>query len=120
MFYYNSLAQPAHAFDMQMISQHLLLLLPDSPTWKPTGSIEAIVQVASSLIDIFSDENSPWDINFRKGKWETRLKVSIDGVRRAVRVIDKRKEGGRELRRRGDEVVENLAAFVKYRKRLML
>jgi hypothetical protein len=37
-----------------------------------------------------------------------------------VRAIDKRKEGGREFRQRGDEVRENLEAFIKYRKDLGL
>ena len=79
-----------------------------------------VIQAASAMIDMFSDENSPWDINFRSGKWETVLKGSIEGVRRAVKSVDKRKEGGNELRRRGDEVLENLVAFVKYRKGLKL
>jgi hypothetical protein len=72
------------------------------------------------MIDIFSDENSLWDINFRSEKWETALKGRIEGVRRAVKSVDKRKEGGKELRRRGDEVLENLVAFVKYRRGLKL
>lgn len=79
-----------------------------------------VIQAASSLIDIFSDEASPWDVNFRQGKWETILFGSISGVKKAVKAIDRRKEGGKELRRRGDEVVENLVAFVKYRKDLRL
>lgn len=61
-------------------------------------------------------------MNFRQGKWENLLAQSVDGVRKAVKSIDKRKGGedGRELRRRGEEVLENLVAFVKYRRRLKL
>jgi len=70
------------------------------------------------MIDIYSDETASWDINFRNAKWENVLKSRVEGVKRAVRSVDKRKEGGKELRRRGDEVLENLVAFVKYRRGL--
>jgi len=102
----------------KVISSYLLSLLP---TKGATTSLppEVLIQAASSVIDIFSDENSPWDVNFRLGKWENQLAQSVDGVRKAVKSIDKRRgEDGRELRRRGDEVLENLVAFVKYRRRL--
>ena len=45
---------------------------------------------------------------------------SVDGVKKAVKAIDRRKEGGRELRRRGDEVKENLVDFIQYRRDLRL
>jgi hypothetical protein len=45
---------------------------------------------------------------------------SVDGVKQAVKAIDRRKEGGKELRRRGDEVRENLVDFIQYRKDLRL
>lgn len=43
-------------------------------------------------------------------------------MRRAVRSVDRKKPGpeGRALRARGDEVLENLRAFVKYRRDLRL
>ena len=43
---------------------------------------------------------------------------ATEGVRKAVRGIDRKKEGGRELRRRGEEVRDNLVEFVKYRRAL--
>jgi hypothetical protein len=48
------------------------------------------------------------------------LVSSVDGVKKAVKAIDRRKEGGRELRRRGDEVRENLIDFIQYRRDLRL
>lgn len=105
---------------LKVISSYLLSLLPTKGATTPQPP-EALIQAASSVIDIFSDESSPWDVNFRQGKWENRLAQSVDGVRKAVKSIDKRRgEDGRELRRRGEEVLENLVAFVKYRRRLRL
>ena len=74
--------------------------------------------MVSALIDIYSDESRPYDVNFRQGKYVEALADAVEGVRKAVRGIDKKKEGGRELRRRGEEVRDNLVAFVKYRRRL--
>ena len=109
-----------YSMSPKVISSYLLSLLPTkgATTSQPP---EALIQAASSVIDIFSDESSPWDVNFRQGKWENQLAQSVDGVRKAVKSIDKRRgEDGRELRRRGEEVLENLVAFVKYRRRLKL
>jgi hypothetical protein len=39
-------------------------------------------------------------------------------MRKAVRGIDRKKEGNKELRRRGEEVRDNLVAFVQYRREL--
>ena len=44
----------------------------------------------------------------------------MDGVKKAVKAFDRRKEGGRELRKRGDEVKENLVDFIQYRRDLRL
>lgn len=80
---------------------------------------EPLIQAVSALIDIYSDENMPYDVNFRAGKYVDRLALNLDGFKKAVRAIDRR-EGGKDLRRRGDEVRENLAAFIEYRKSLGL
>ena len=85
-----------------------------------TAGTEPLIQATSALIDIYSDECSPYDINFRQGKYLDRLVGSLDGVKKAVKAIDRRKEGGRELRRRGDEVKENLVDFIQYRRDLRL
>lgn len=79
-----------------------------------------MIQALSALIDIYSDETVPYDVNFRQGGFLQRLAASVAEVKKAVRAIDRRKEGGKELRRRGEEMWENLIAFVQYRKDLGL
>ena len=103
----------------QIIANYLLSILPTSDTPSTAGT-EPLIQATSALIDIYSDESSPYDINFRQGKYLDRLVNSVDGVKKAVKAIDRRKEGGRELRRRGDEVKENLVDFIQYRRDLRL
>lgn len=60
----------------------------------------------------------PYDVNFQQGGYVDKLAASAESFKKAVRAIDRRKEGGKELRRRGDEVRENLVAFIQYRKDL--
>lgn len=81
---------------------------------------EPLIQAVSALIDIYSDENTPYDVNFRQGNFLNRLATSVDGLKKAVKGIDRRKDGGKELRRRGDDVKENLIAFIQYRRDLGL
>ncbi|KAG9314153.1 ARM repeat-containing protein [Chiua virens] len=101
----------------QVISSYLLSILPTATT-PPTKSSEAFLQAVSALIDIYSDETLPYDINFRNGKFLDRLTESVDGVRKVVRSIDRRKE--RDLKLRGEEVRDNLVAFIRYRRTLGL
>jgi hypothetical protein len=101
-----------------MIANYLLSILPTSTGISPVGT-EAMLQAASALIDIYSDENMPYDLNFRQGNYIDKLVDSFDGVNRAVKGIIRRKEGGRELRRRGEEVRENLEGFIEYRRALV-
>lgn len=82
--------------------------------------VEPVLQATSALIDIYSDENLPYDVNFRQGHYLQKMAGSVDELKRAVKAIDKRKQGGRELRRRGDDVLENLVAFIQYRRDLGL
>lgn len=112
----------SHNITHKVISSYLLSLLPTKGAVAVSQPPEVVIQAASSIIDMFSDEDSPWDVNFRQGKWENVLAQSVDGVRRVVKSIDKRQGGedGRELRRRGEEVLENLVGFVKYRRKLKL
>lgn len=83
----------------------------------PVGT-EPIIQAVSALIDIYSDETMPYDVNFRQGGYIDRLASNVEAVKKVIRTIDRRKEGGKELRRRGDEVRENLVAFIQYRRDL--
>ncbi|KAG6876150.1 hypothetical protein C0992_000680 [Termitomyces sp. T32_za158] len=112
------LAQHPQAIDgNKLISQYLLSLLPCGETPSAVG-IEPLIQATSALIDIYSDEEMPYDVNFRQGGYLARLISSVEGVKKAVRGIDKRKEGGKELRLRAEEVRDNLVAFIQYRKDL--
>ncbi|KAH9923614.1 ARM repeat-containing protein [Fomitopsis serialis] len=77
---------------------------------------EPLLQAVSALIDIYSDETLPYDTNFRQGRFLDALVGSVEGVRKAVRGIDRKKE--RELRVRGEEVRDNLVAFIEYRRSL--
>lgn len=63
----------------------------------------------------------PYDINFREGGYLGKLAGSgIEGVRKAIKAVNRKSEGGRELRARGEEILGNLRDFVKYRKGLKL
>ena len=99
----------------KVISSYLLSILPTASTPSTKGT-EPLLQAVSALIDIYSDERLPYDINFRNGRFLDRLVESVDGVRKAVRAIDRRKE--RDLKLRGEEVRDNLVAFIEYRKGL--
>ncbi|EJD54408.1 ARM repeat-containing protein [Auricularia subglabra TFB-10046 SS5] len=101
----------------KVIAEFLVGLLPSANGPGPV-TVEPAVQAASAIIDIFSDEEAPYDVNFREGRYTERLVGVVAPLRKMVRAVDRRAEGGRELRARGDEVLENLVAFVKYRRNL--
>ncbi|KAG1810178.1 ARM repeat-containing protein [Suillus plorans] len=110
------LAQHPQSIDAnRVIAMHLLSILPTS-TASSTYGTEPLIQTLSALIDIYSDENLPYDVNFRQGNFVQRLVDSVEGVRKAVRAIDRRKE--RDLKLRGEEMRDNLIAFIKYRRAL--
>lgn len=94
-------------------------MLPTSSSPSPVGT-ESLVQVVSALIDIYSDETFPYDINFRQHGFLLRLTESVDGVKKAVKAIDRKKPGGKDLKARGEETRDNLIAFIQYRKKLKL
>lgn len=104
---------------VQIISEFLFSFLPTS-TAAFTQDSEPMIQAVSALIDIYSDETFPYDVNFQHGKYLECLVNSVEGVRKAIKAIDKRKDGGRDLRRRGDEIMGNLLEFIKYRRDLRL
>jgi hypothetical protein len=84
----------------------------------PHIGTEPMFQAVSALIDIFSDETYPYDVNFRQGGYLERLVGSVEGVRKALKSVDRRRGGGKELKRRGDELRENLVEFIRYRRNL--
>ncbi|KAF8140491.1 ARM repeat-containing protein [Boletus edulis] len=99
----------------QVTSSYLLSILPTASTPSTKGT-EPLLQSVSALIDIYSDETLPYDINFRNGSFLDRLVESVDGVKKVVKAIDRRKE--RDLKLRGEEVRDNLVAFIEYRRAL--
>ncbi|KAL9716392.1 hypothetical protein Ac2012v2_000839 [Leucoagaricus gongylophorus] len=101
----------------RVISDYLISLLPSGSEPSPIDT-EPLIQVISALVDIYSNEDVPYDVNFRQGQYLDHLVSSVEGMRKAVRNIDRRKEGGKELRMRGNEVQGNLVAFIEYRRRL--
>ncbi|KAJ3804403.1 armadillo-type protein [Lentinula aff. lateritia] len=103
----------------QVIANYLLTLLPTPSSPSPAG-VESLLQAVSALIDIYSDETLPYDINFRQGGMLQTLVVSVENVRKAVKRIDRKKPGGKDLRRRGEEIRDNLVAFIQYRRDLGL
>ncbi|KAG5639576.1 hypothetical protein H0H81_012247 [Sphagnurus paluster] len=114
------LAQHSQSIDgNRIISQYLFSMLPLNGLPSPAGT-EPLIQAISALIDIYSDENMPYDINFRQGGYLARLASSVDEVKRVVKAIDRRKQGGKDLWRRAADVRDNLVAFIQYRKDLGL
>ncbi|KAL1740466.1 hypothetical protein HDZ31DRAFT_47461, partial [Schizophyllum fasciatum] len=112
------LAQCPEAIDANRgIAEYLLNALPAGGAAPRLGT-EPALQAASALVDIYSDENMPYDVNFRQGGYLPRLVDSVEGMRKLVKSIDRKKE--RDLRRHGEEVRDNLVAFIEYRRELGL
>jgi hypothetical protein len=105
---------PASLEANRIIVSYLLSLL----SLERAIGTETMLQAVESLIDIFADERAPAEANFRAGNVLAALEGAVEGVRRVVKAIDRKKKGGRELRRRGEEVRDNLVAFIRYRKSL--
>ncbi|KAG6849976.1 hypothetical protein H0H93_002978 [Arthromyces matolae] len=97
---------------LECLAQH-----PHSIHGNKASSIgtEPLIQATSALIDIYSDEGMPYDVNFRQGGYLLRLANSVEGLKKAVRSVDRRKPGGRDLRLRAEEVRDNLIAFIEPR-----
>lgn len=97
----------------QFISQHLVQRLTST---SPSPSAEMLVSLLNAVIDIYSDETRSYDSVFVENCYLQVLSGIVGKVRAEVKKIDKRRE--RNLRTRGDEVYENLVAFIKYRRSL--
>lgn len=95
------------------ISQHLVQRLTST---SPFPSAEMLVSLLNAVIDIYSDETRSYDSVFVEKGYLQVLSGIVGKVRAEVKKIDKRRE--RNLRTRGDEVYENLVAFIKYRRSL--
>ncbi|KAJ1302756.1 hypothetical protein OPQ81_003065 [Rhizoctonia solani] len=111
-----SLAQNAGEIETnKVIAQYLLSYIHPTPR-----AAEPTLHALSLLIDIYADEASPYDVNFRNIKGTEVLASSVTALRKLVRSIDRRKEGGMELRRWAEEVEGNIRGFVTYRRKLKI
>jgi hypothetical protein len=94
-------------------------MLPSGSAPSRVGT-EALMQAVSGLIDIYSDERLPYDVNFRTQGFLQRLAGAVDGVKRAAKAVDRKQSGGRDLKARAEETRDNLVAFIRYRRGLKL
>lgn len=89
-----------------------IFLLTSLPSAGPAETIEILNQ----LFDIYADKEYAYDEEvFWKDGFLGHLEAAEKGVRKIVKSIDGRKY--RELRQRGDEVVQNLGRFLRYKKK---
>ncbi|ODN74945.1 hypothetical protein L198_08196 [Cryptococcus wingfieldii CBS 7118] len=93
-----------------LISSHLISLLPSA------SSPELLISLLNAIIDIYSDETRSYDAVFEQQAYAQVLAGLVGKVRAEVKKVDKRKDA--ELRVRGEEVYENLVAFIKWRRSL--
>ncbi|CEL56135.1 putative ARM-like repeat-containing protein C1703,03c OS=Schizosaccharomyces pombe (strain 972 / ATCC 24843) GN=SPBC1703.03c PE=4 SV=1 [Rhizoctonia solani AG-1 IB] len=111
-----SLAQNTGEVEVnKVIAQYLLSYIHPTPR-----SAEPTLHALSLLIDIYADETNTYDTNFRSLNGTEVLASSITTLRKLVRSIDRRKEGGGELRRWAEEVEGNIRGFVTYRRKLKI
>ncbi|CAE7053584.1 unnamed protein product, partial [Rhizoctonia solani] len=111
-----SLAQNVGEVEMnKVIAQYLLSYIHPTPR-----AAEPTLHAFSLLIDIYADEANAYDVNFRNLKGTDILGSSVSALRKLVRSIDRRKEGGMELRRWAEEVEGNVRGFVTYRRKLKI
>lgn len=107
----------------QQIGRFMLSLLPTSRAAVVTGTVppsvastpDILLQAIDSFIDLYADEDRSYDVPvFRQGQMLEDLDRSVQGVRAAIKKVDRNKFP--ELRARADGAMENLTAFVQYRK----
>ncbi|BGP30940.1 hypothetical protein JCM10296v2_002702 [Rhodotorula toruloides] len=105
------------------IGRFMLSLLPTSRAAVVTGTVpptvastpDILLQAIDSFIDLYADEDRSYDVPvFRQGQMLEDLDRSVQGVRAAIKKVDRNKFP--ELRARADGAMENLVAFVQYRK----
>lgn len=117
-FFFSTKTLIATQFEFNKAISKYFLNLATTPPSTALPS-EVIFQAATSIIDVFSDETMSYDVNFREGSYLPKLAgPGIDSLRKAIKAVDRKREGGKELRTRGEETLENMRDFVKYRKKL--
>ncbi|KAI9259959.1 armadillo-type protein [Helicostylum pulchrum] len=94
----------------KVIGIFIMNLLNDKAT-KPAVAIEAL----NLLFDVYNDAAFDYDLPvFVQGAFLNNLKQVLPSIRSTVKSIDRRKNF--DLRMRGDEALDNLNAFIKYKK----
>ncbi|GJN87628.1 hypothetical protein Rhopal_000583-T1 [Rhodotorula paludigena] len=106
------------------IGRFLLSLLPtsraavlstDGSSSSVASTPDILLQTIDSFIDLYADEEREYDAPvFRQGGMLPVLEASVAGVRATIKKVDRNKFP--ELRSRADGALENLVAFVQYRK----
>ncbi|CAO3653544.1 unnamed protein product [Mucor hiemalis] len=97
-------------FTNKNIGVFIMTLLNDKTT-KPSVVVEAL----NFIYDVYSDAEFDYDSPvFVQGGFLNNLKQLFSSVRSMVKSIDRRKNF--DLRMRGDEALDNLNAFIKYKK----
>ncbi|BGP46950.1 hypothetical protein JCM10450v2_002802 [Rhodotorula kratochvilovae] len=105
------------------IGTFLLSLLPTSRAAVVAGAVpstvaatpDILLQAIDSFIDLYADEEREYDAPvFRQTGMLQTLEAAVAGVRAAIKKVDRNKFP--ELRARADGALENLVAFVQYRK----
>ncbi|WVW80287.1 hypothetical protein I302_102265 [Kwoniella bestiolae CBS 10118] len=90
-----------------------LIQLPTTSTL----STEVLIASLNAIIDMYADETRSYDNPvFVQCGFLEQLSGIVAKVRSEIKKIDKRKS--RQLRTQGEEVYENLVAFIKYRRSL--
>ncbi|KAF8336322.1 ARM repeat-containing protein [Cantharellus anzutake] len=98
----------------KVVSQYLINIVRTGERPEPT------LQAVSEIIDIYSDEASAYDVNFRQGNYLEILSERSGAVKKLVKSLNVKRPGGRKLRGWGEGVAINMRDFVRYRKNLRL
>ena len=101
-----------------MLGQHLTTTANGSgkSTQAAADDAEVLTTLLNAIIDTYADETREYDIVFEQGGYAGHLEAAVKPSKAVVRRVDRK--GHREVRGKGEEAVENLAAFVQYRKAL--
>jgi len=79
--------------------------------WDEICEFIRCLAILPALIDMYSCENTPYDSNFRQcNHFRSRLLIQ----ERREKCVGREMLGGHPLRGHGEEITDNLGAFIKY------